>query len=119
MSYAGHINPTELPCYAACKACLRCSDKGKYAKCASCSGRYDPELKYDPYDIDNHCDCKNGVLRWRTKEGKLIITPYPSNPFEGAVVKERETQDERDWNAYLHQQREKRNDPSFNPIEIT
>ena len=57
-------------------------------------------------------------MRWRTQEGKLIITRFKSNPFKGKVNYEKKTQDERDWDSYVKDMREKLGDPNFNPITI-
>jgi hypothetical protein len=110
-------NPSTKPCWAFCSSCNRCQDKGRYSKCVSCSGRYDPLGKTDPHP-DDFCDCKNGVLRWITREGRLIITRFKSNPFKGKVKYEKKTQDERDWDSYVKDMREKLGDPHFNPITI-
>lgn len=110
-------NPTEKPCWVFCSSCNRCQDKGRYTKCGSCSGRYDPEGRIDPH-IDDFCDCKNGVLRWRTQEGRLLMTRFKSNPFKGEVRYEKKSEDERDWDSYVNDMREKLNDPNWNPITI-
>jgi hypothetical protein len=110
-------NPTENPCWVFCTSCNRCQDKGRYTKCNSCSGRYDPEGKIDVHP-DDFCDCKNGVLRWRTQEGRLLMTRFKSNPFKGTVKYEKKSEDERDWDSYVKDMREKLNDPNWNPITI-
>jgi len=110
-------NPSTKPCWNFCTSCNRCQDKGRYSKCNSCSGRYDPRGWTDPHS-DDFCDCKNGVLRWRTQEGRLIITRFKSNPFKGTVQYEKKSQDERDWDSYVNDMREKLDDPNFNPITI-
>ncbi len=110
-------NPTENPCWIFCASCNRCQDKGRYSKCKSCSGRYDPEGKIDPHP-DDFCDCKNGVLRWRTQEGRLVMTRFKSNPFKGTVKYEKKSEDERDWDSYVKDMREKLNNPNWNPITI-
>jgi len=111
------INPTNKWCWAFCSSCNRCQDKGRYTQCNSCSGRYDPDLKI-AVDNDDFCDCKNGVLRWKTKQGRLVMTRFKSNPFKGQVKYEKKTEDERDWDAYVKDMREKLDDPSWNPITI-
>ena len=118
MSYAHRENPAELSCFRACKACARCEDKGRYARCNWCSGRHDPELRRDPYDEDDHCRCTEGILQWRTQEGRFIQIKYPHNPFAGKVELEPKSQDELDWEMYLEQQRERFNDPEYDPITI-
>jgi hypothetical protein len=111
-------NPVFNDCWKFCSSCSRCQDKGRYTKCSDCSGRYDPKLIIDP-DPDDYCDCKNGVLRWRSKQGKLLIAKFKTNPFKGEVKYEKKSEDERDWDSYVNDMREKMNDPTFNPITIT
>lgn len=118
MAAAGSFkNPAERDCWRYCFSCSRCADKGKYDKCRSCSGRFDPRgvIEHHP---DDFCDCRNGVLRWRTQEGRLIITRFKSNPFKGKVNYVKKTQDERDWDSYVNDMREKMDDPTWNPITI-
>lgn len=110
-------NPVDNWCWVFCSSCNRCQDKGRYTKCSGCSGRYDPEGIIDP-DPSDYCDCKNGTLRWRTKQGKLIMTKFKSNPFKGTVKYEKKSEDERDWESYVNDMREKLNDPNWNPITI-
>jgi len=111
-------NPVEKDCWNFCFSCNRCQDKGRYTKCNGCSGRFDPE---GIIDVDNQdfCDCKNGNLRWKTKEGKLILIKFKSNPFKGEVKYEKKSEDERDWDSYVRDMREKLNDPTWDPITIT
>ena len=111
-------NPVTNDCWKFCSSCNRCQDRGRYSKCNGCSGRYDPKLIIDP-DPDDYCDCKNGVLRWRTKQGKLLVTRFKTNPFKGEVKYEKKSEDERDWDSYVKDMREKMDDPTFNPIAIT
>jgi len=110
-------NPATKPCWAYCLSCSRCQDKGRYTKCNGCSGRYDPRGKID-VNNDDFCDCKNGILRWKTKNGKLLITKFNSNPFKGTVKYQKQSQDEADWDSYVNDMREKMDDPNFNPITI-
>lgn len=110
-------NPTDKDCWVFCTSCNRCQDKGKYSKCNGCSGRYDPEGRMDPHSED-FCDCKNGVLRWKTQQGKVIMTRFKTNPFKGEVKYEKKSEDERDWDSYVNDMREKMNDPNWNPITI-
>ena len=111
------INPTHKSCWVFCSCCNRCQDKGRYSKCSDCSGRYDPKLKIMP-DPDDYCDCKNGILRWRArKTDQMIIVKYNRNPFGGKALTDQVTEDERDWNAYLYDLREKMDNPFFNPIQ--
>lgn len=109
------VNPAEKPCWSFCGSCNRCKDKGRYSKCQGCSGRYDPKLIIQSDDED-FCDCKNGTLRWRTQEGRLIITKFRSNPYKGEVKYEKVSEDERDWDSYVADMREKMNDPNWDPI---
>lgn len=118
MSYKNQENPTEKSCFRSCAACFRCEDKGRYAKCSSCSGRHDPDLIRDPYDIDDRCRCSEGILQIRTREGRFIQTKYPGNPYKGSVQFEKKTQDELDWEAYLYEMRSKFDDPDWDPITI-
>jgi len=111
-------NPTERDCWVFCPSCNRCQDKGRYTKCNKCSGRYDPEGITEP-DVHDYCDCKNGWLRWRTRDGKLIMVKFTSNPFKGKVTYKKKSEDERDWDSYVNDMREKLNDPNWNPITIT
>lgn len=112
------LNPSEKRCFKLCASCFKCEDKGKYASCSTCSGRHDPGAaqKFDPYDVDSFCDCRNGVLRHRTQNGKLIIRRFMSNPYKGSVKTDAETQDERDWNNFVREKQEQLGDPNFSPI---
>jgi hypothetical protein len=110
-------NPAEKDCWRYCTSCSRCGDKGRYTKCNQCSGRFDPKGIIEKHP-DDFCDCKNGVLRWRTQEGRIIMTRFKSNPFKGQVKYEQKSEDERDWDSYVNDMREKMNDPTWNPITI-
>ncbi len=110
-------NPTEKPCWTFCPSCNRCQDKGRYTKCNGCSGRYDPLGKTDP-DPRDFCDCKNGNLRWVTQAGRFILTEFKTNPFKGTVKYDKKSEDERDWDSYVSDMRNKMDDPKFNPITI-
>lgn len=111
------MNPSEKSCFTLCSSCFRCGDKGRYAKCQNCSGRHDPFDKSVP-DDDDFCQCTQGVLRWKTQKGRLIVRRMKSNPFAGQVITESKTQDERDWEAYLVDLRQRMDDENFNPIEV-
>lgn len=117
MSYKYRENPVNLPCWETCTACGRCKNKGRYAKCQSCSGRNDPTCAKDPHP-DDFCDCRNGILRWITKQGRLIIVKYKSNPYKTDIYKNHQTQDERDYESYLNDMRERLDDPTYDPIEF-
>lgn len=88
-------------------------------QCDSCSGRHDPQLRRDPYDRDDRCRCVDGVLQYRTQTGQLIISRYKNDPFKGRIQQTATTQDEKDWNSYVQSQREKYNDPHWDPIHVT
>lgn len=120
MTYSGSIwrNPSDLSCFKACSSCFRCEDKGKYAKCQRCSGRHDPEMERDPYDPDDACRCSEGVLQLRTKDGRLIKTKFPHNPYKGKVTTDPKTTDEEDWERYLYEMRSKLDDPTWDPIQF-
>jgi hypothetical protein len=112
-----YANPSHKYCWETCKACFRCANKGCKASCNSCSGRHDPFGHVDA-DIDDYCDCKNGVLRWRTQKGQLVVSRYKKDPFQGKVTMEKETQDQRDWDQYLRDMREKLDNPTWDPVSI-
>jgi hypothetical protein len=112
-----YTNPSTKHCWVFCPSCNRCQDKGRYTKCNGCSGRFDPKGCIDA-DPDDFCDCKNGVLRWRTQSGKLVMVRFKTNPFKGEVKYSKKSQDERDWDSYVNDMREKMDDPNFNPVTI-
>jgi len=72
--------------------------------------------------IDEHpddvCACTEGVLRYRTERGQLIVRPYRSNPYNATVKQRVKTDDERDWDAYLQEYRERMDNPYISPISI-
>lgn len=112
-------NPTEKDCFRLCVSCYRCADKGRYAACSTCSGRNDPQRKMAPEDYrDDRCDCANGILRWRTREGRLIIAKIPGDPYAGKVRGETQTADERDYNAYLRNMRERTGNEHWDPVRF-
>jgi hypothetical protein len=47
------------------------------------------------------------------------VTRFKTNPFKGEVKYEKKSEDERDWDSYVKDMREKMDDPTFNPIAIT
>ncbi len=112
-----YTNPSTLPCWETCGSCFRCIDKGRYTKCNECSGRHDPYGRTEA-DPDDFCDCRNGVLRWRTKDGQLVVRRINHNPYRGQVITDSRTQDERDWDAYLQDVREKMDNPNYDPIKV-
>lgn len=112
-----YSNPSHRQCWGTCQSCFRCEDKGRYTHCKDCSGRHDPRGHIDP-DIDDYCDCRNGILRWKTQKGQRVIVPIKSNPFGGKVMAESRTEDERDWESYLGEMRERFDNPNWDPIEL-
>jgi hypothetical protein len=54
-----------------------------------------------------------------TKDGKLVVRRFMSNPFKSEVKTDAVSEDEKDWNAYLYERREQLNDPEWDPIVIT
>lgn len=117
------INPSSKRCWSACPSCMKCSKKGAPGHgnnpgCASCSGRHDPLERWDPFDRDVYCDCKNGILRHRLQTGRLIIRKFLSNPFGGSVVTDAVNKDEEQWNQFIAEKREQLNDETWDPITI-
>jgi len=112
-------NPSEKECWRTCFSCFKCSEKGRYSHCYSCSGRNDPMGRLVP-DPDVYCDCRNGVLRHQTQSGRVIVRRFKTNPFKSNPTFEAEkvSADERDWEAYLKQAREVLDDPYFDPIRF-
>jgi hypothetical protein len=43
---------------------------------------------------------------------------FKTNPFKGEVKYSKKSQDERDWDSYVNDMREKMDDPNFNPVTI-
>lgn len=112
------INPIEKSCFRVCSSCYRCADKGVHAKCTHCTGRNDPTHKLNSDDYhDDICRCSEGILQWRTQTGRLIIAKIPGDPFKGNVIREKETVDERDYQAHVRKQREITNNPNWSPIQ--
>ena len=111
-------NPSSRWCWNTCPACYRCADKGRYSQCSGCSGRHDPFLRTDP-DPDDFCQCTEGVLRWRAKDGRLLVSQYRTDPFKTKIMSARKTQDEAEYDAYVKDLREKLDNPNFDPISFT
>lgn len=114
------VRPQERPCFEVCRSCFRCDAKGS-RDCPhpySCSGHIETPKghKWSDDDIDDQCRCKEGVIQVRLKDGRLVRRRYLSSPFETKVMTDAETQDDRDWNAYVDEQRELRDDPFFDPL---
>lgn len=112
-----YANPAYKNCWETCQSCYRCARKGEFSKCNSCSGRFDLNGCTDP-DPDDFCDCRNGVLRYKRRNGQLVVTRFKTNPFKGEIKQATKTQDEADWDSYVHDLREKFDNPDYNPIEI-
>lgn len=112
------MNPADRSCFIPCVSCNRCAQKGSMAACSSCSGRFDPKLRRDPYDIDDRCRCREGVLQYRTKMGRLVIVKLPTNPFKKRMVFDAMSQDEKEWERYVDEERERLNDPGFDPVRF-
>lgn len=112
------MNPSDKSCWRLCRVCSRCADKGKYAKCNSCSGRHDPYEKRDPYYIDDRCRCTEGIMQYLLKNGKLLQKRFPSNPFESRMRAEVESEEERDYNASIQEMRERTGIEDYDPVRF-
>lgn len=112
------INPTERTCFVLCPSCFRCANKGCQSLCNVCSGRHDPLLRHDPYDIDDYCRCREGVLQYRVKAGRLIVRRFPANPFRNKLQFDVLSQDERDWESYVDDLRERLDDEDYDPVRF-
>lgn len=113
-------DPVSRGCWEPCSSCFRCDKRGSSA-CPlpnGCSGRPDKEGMRIPHP-DDLCQCKQGVLRWVTKEGRVIIRRFESSPFKGSVKTDAQTEDERDWNAFISEKREQLNDPTWDPVQFS
>jgi hypothetical protein len=55
-------------------------------------------------------------LQIRVEGHRLIQVRYQGDPYKAKVHVEEETQDEKEWKAYVHEQRERRNDPTYDPV---
>lgn len=117
MSYKNARNPQDLPCWRGCTSCGRCANKGMYISCQWCSGRCDPELKKPTRDIDDKCKCSDGIFQYRMKNGYLLVTVLPQDPFKGSITPPPDDPDERDWRRWLQEQREYLQDSNWNPIQ--
>lgn len=70
----------------------------------------------DPLDT---CRCTDGILQWRTKTGNLIRVPYRTNPFKrGTIEFLGQSPDERDWESYKQEMREKFDDEHWDPVQF-
>lgn len=116
MSYKNFRDPQDMPCWETCTSCNRCANKGLYAACDMCSGRCDPRLVQENRDIDDRCRCPESILQYRTKKGVLVKLPLQNNPFAGTVTTEPDNPDKRDWQRFLQEERERRDDPYYTPL---
>jgi hypothetical protein len=46
------------------------------------------------------------------------MSRFKTNPFKGNVRYEKKSEDERDWDSYLKDMRNKMGDPNWNPVSI-
>jgi hypothetical protein len=46
------------------------------------------------------------------------MTRFKANPFKGQVKYQKKSEDERDWDSYVADMRNKMGDPNWNPISI-
>jgi len=46
------------------------------------------------------------------------VKQFLSSPFKGQVVTDAVTNDEEDWKQYVTEQRERLNDPTFDPVTL-
>ena len=76
----------------------------------------DPKAEMDPNDVDDFCRCPEGILQYRIKKGPLVQGKLQSDPFEGSAQFQPEDPDDKDWQEYVQREREKRDDPSFDPL---
>lgn len=117
------INPSTKWCWRACPSCMKCANKGipghgANPGCASCSGRHDPNDRWDPFDRDVYCDCARGTLRHRLQTGQTIMRRFLSNPFGGSVITDAASKDEQEWNSFIDEKREQLDDATWDPITI-
>jgi len=108
-------NPLFKHCWVICRSCARCSNKGSRPECNGCSGRSDEYGQKVPH-IDDRCRCTEGILQLVNKDGKLYQVRLPNNPFTGKVSTDKKTQDEIDYEAYLKDERERRDDPTWDAV---
>ncbi len=108
-------DPFAKSCWKTCGSCGRCSNKGTRPECRSCSGRVDEYGQKVPH-IDDLCRCAEGILQLVSKEGKMYQVRMPNDPFKGKVTHEGKTEDERDYESYLREQREIRDDPAWDAV---
>lgn len=114
------LRPQEKFCFLICSSCYRCEKKGSSAcpQPNSCSGHVETDEghNWDSRDRDDYCRCKEGVLQVRLKNGMMVQRRFQSSPFAAEVKTDAISEDERDWNAYIDEQRELRDDPTFDGL---
>lgn len=108
-------DPFTKHCWKTCGSCGRCSNKGSRSECNNCSGRVDEYGQKVPH-VDDRCRCTEGILQLVNKDGKMYQIRLQNNPFKGKVTYDQKTEDERDYEAYLRSERERRNDPTWDPV---
>ncbi len=116
-------SPIDRPCFDLCPVCGRCDARRArpYAACTTtCSGHIDKEGAIDPHP-DDLCRCREGIMqmvRIKDQKGRFIQYKWKKNPFtSGSVKSATKTEDERDYDAWLQTERNKRDDPNFDPLE--
>lgn len=109
-------NPADKRCWETCQGCYRCAAKGTRLACRGCSGRFDLHGVTDPIE-DDRCRCTEGILQYVKKDATFVQIKYRINPFKGKVLQIEKTEDERDWEAYLNELRERFEDEHYDPIQ--
>ena len=61
----------------------------------------------------NRCQDKGRYTKCNGCSGR-----FKTNPFKGTVKYEKKSEDERDWDSYVADMREKLDNPTWNPITI-
>lgn len=110
-------NSADKWCWKNCRSCGRCSNKGMMAACAGCPGRFDMDGSRLP-DPDDTCRCTEGILQYVKETGQLVQVRFKSNPFAGVVKYQPVDKDEDDWESYLKDVREKKDDENYDPIQF-
>lgn len=116
-SQGSYVDPYTKPCWETCQSCGRCTKKGTSACPArdECSGRFDKYGQRHPHP-DDYCRCTSGILQWVTKDGRMTQSRMTGDPFKGTVMHETTSSDERDYNQYVDEMREKLNNPDYDPV---
>ena len=110
-------NPATKSCFEMCLSCFRC-DRRRSSSCPDfegCSGVPDKEGMRVP-NRDHVCTCREGTMRWVTKQDRLIIRKFTSNPFSGKVTTDAESEDDRDWGQYVKAQQELMQSELYDPL---